>query len=127
MIRKLLFAVIPMVALAGAVRADDTFGLTDFGTDASFEVDALTAALVGDDLVDDAEVLAVSGSEATEDLDADAVGCYGYYRGFRRSYGFYNHYRCYRPVYRCYRPVYRNFCYNRCYTPCYSYYRHYCW
>lgn len=129
MIRKLMLAVIPMVALTGMVRADDTFGLADVASDTSFEFDALTAALTGDELVDDAEVLAVDGSEATEDLDAEAVGCYGYYRSFRRcysyGYGCYNHYRCYRPVYRCYRPVYR--VYNHCYTPIHTYYRHYCW
>ena len=69
MLRNLMLAVIPVVALSGVVRADEIDGLSDFGSASSFEVDALTAAFDDDMLVDDAEVAAVNGSTEAE-IDA---------------------------------------------------------
>jgi hypothetical protein len=117
MLRKLMLAVIPMACLAGVVRADDVDGLTgNFATTANFEVDALTAAINGDELVADNDVLAVSGSEATEDVDAEGVCFYGGW-----GYGHYGY--CGYRTFNYYRPfVHYHTYYTPVYAPVYSYY-----
>jgi hypothetical protein len=127
MLKNLMLAVIPMVALTGVVKAQEIDGLTgDFATESSFEIDALTAALTGDEVALDAEVMALDGSLDSEDLDAEGVGYYGCYRSFYRGYHGYSRFRTYGYGFRyCYRPVYR--AYHHCYTPVYAFHRGYGW
>lgn len=132
MLKRILFAVAPMMLVAGSVMADDSL----LSKVASMDLNntKLAAAEVAD--VDDfgqSDVDALLG-------DAEENGEEAIAASFRRigwGYGYRSSYRsCYRPSYRSY-----NYCHNynyypsfRCYTPvtysCYTpIYRSYwgCW
>lgn len=98
MLRTLLWAVVPVLALTGAVRAEDAVGANEFSDEASFEVDALTAAFS-----DDLDVAPAAGSVASEEIDAEAA-CYGFgYRSWRYGYAGWRGYRTWSSFRRPYR------------------------
>jgi hypothetical protein len=129
MLKRILFAVIPMVLAVGTVSADDNLlsKLADMNDNGTIE----SSLGVDESDFGKADVDALLGDDEASDDDAIAacfrrIG-YGYnYRPVRYSYGYnygYNYgYSCYRPVYRTYtyhhvyRPVYH------CYTPIYTSY-----
>ncbi len=125
MIKKMIFAVVPMMLLATVAMAEDSLlkGL-DLGDiqDAEISIDAASLDVDFDKLADN-----VDGDEAIEACFRSfgyGYGGYGY-GGYGYGYGGYG-YGCYRPCYNycynsyyCYRPVVY---YNTCYTPCYTSY-----
>lgn len=114
MLKRILFAVAPIVMFFGTVSADDDLlkSLAAMDTNSVVaSVDTTDAALEDEDDFGQADVDALLGDD---DKDEDAIAAcfrrigYGYgYRGYGcRSYGYGYSYRCYRPVYNyCYRPV----------------------
>ncbi|QDV65819.1 hypothetical protein [Crateriforma conspicua] len=115
MLKKILFAVAPMVLFAGNVMADDN--LLEMVAKLEASQDDAKVARADDDLLGQADVDALLGEEGGNDEEAIAA-CYRRYR----SYGHFG-YRSYG--YRYYTPVYRSYCYPvvRHYTPVtYSYY-----
>ena len=116
MLRRVLFAVIPMIGLSASVKADELTLAGDL--DPSSPDSALLAAAFDDDLSLDDDVEAVVGSqESDEEIDG---ACWFGRRFFRyRCYPRYRYYgwgnRCYRPYFTpCYQPVfcYPRYCYN---------------
>jgi hypothetical protein len=108
MLRKILFAMVPMALVLSVVSADDTLPDLNLAeiSDAAIEID--TASLDGldvDGLVTDA------GSEDSEDAIEACFRRFGYRRcgyGYGYGYGCYRPYYSYRycyPTYYCYRPV----------------------
>ncbi|TWT34341.1 hypothetical protein [Blastopirellula retiformator] len=124
MLKKVLFAIVPMFLFTVAVRADDAFSLNlDSIKDADVSIVEEGLDLDVDQLVADAG--SVSEDEAIEACFRGYRGHRGYgYRGYGyRSYGHgcyrnYHNYGCYRPYY-CHRPVYYAPVYH---TPCYTSY-----
>lgn len=123
MLKKILFAVVPMIFMASAVFAEDDV-LKDVANlkasaikDAEISIDDPTANLDVDGLAEKA------GTEKTDAIEAcfRRFG-YGGYGGYG---GYYNY--CYQPCYTysyyCYQPYYV------CYRPVYTYYTTYwgCW
>lgn len=106
MFKKLMFAVVPMLMLAGTTFADD---------DAALTIDASTIAVADANVVDtdlnvDVDQLA---ADAGKENSTDAIeAC------FRRcGYSNYGWGGCYNS---CYNSCYGH-CYNSCYQPYYSY------
>ena len=135
MLKRILFAVVPMVLFAGAASADDDLlsklaNMDDAKITATAAVD--NDATVDDDDLGQADVDKLMGDD---DKDEDAVAAcfrrvgygYGHSYGGYSSYGYgyssYN-YHCYTPTYRIYRPV--TYTYHvpvvRYYTPIYTSY-----
>lgn len=130
MLKRFLFAVAPMMLLAGSVMADDNL----LSTIANLDLDGQKLAAVDVDNADDlgqADVDALLGDDAGSGEEAIAacfrrIGYgYGYrsyghrhcYSSFYRSHSYYPSYHCYTPVtYHCYTPTYTY------YTPVYSSY-----
>ena len=130
MFKKFMFAMIPMVMLAGSAVGDDDL-LSKIG---SIDVDSIgnASAQVQEFDLGNVDVDGLLDGEGEESEDAIAacfrrVG-YGYGRSFGRSHYSYNNwyspcytshytYSYYRPLY-CYQPV----CYTPVYTPCYTSY-----
>ena len=112
MFKKLMFAVVPVMMMAGSAFADDN------AADADLTIDASTITVADANIVDtspdiDADQLA---ADAGQDTKVDAIeACfrrcgysnYGWGGGFRSCYGGYS--SCYSP------------CYSSCYQPYYSY------
>ena len=123
MIKKMIFAVVPMILLATVAMAEDSLlkGL-DLGDiqDADISIDAASLDVDFDKLADN-----VDGDEAIEACFRSFGYCgynYGCGYGYGYNYGCYNYNYCYRPCYTtyyCYRPVVY---YTPCYTPCYTSY-----
>ncbi len=129
MLKRIFFAVAPLMLIAGTVVADDNL----LSAVAKLDADKAPTAETMDDL-GQADVDALLGEDEDEQEEAIAacfrrIG-YGYGNrgyGFRR-YGF-RSYNCFSPVRHCYtsypsyyyRPVY-NSCYSSYYTPIYSNY-----
>ncbi|UUO09172.1 hypothetical protein M4951_12845 [Blastopirellula sp. J2-11] len=124
MLKKIMFAIVPVCLFTVALRADDSlsFDLSDI-KDADVSI-----VEEGFDL--DVDLLAAdAGSESDDQAMEASFRRFGYHsRGYRgyghrnygyRSYGYGYGYSCYRPYYSCYRPVYRA---PVCYTPCYTSY-----
>ncbi len=118
MLKKILFAVAPMVLVAGSVFADDTL-LTSIA-----KLEAPTSAQASADPADaygKADVDALLGDDEMGGEEAVAA-CFrriGYYRHgcYRRCYYGYRGWNrpCYRtyysyPAIQCYRPVYHRYC-----------------
>jgi hypothetical protein len=124
MLKRILFAVAPMMLLAGSVVADDSL----LSSIAKMDLKNGNNATMGDtdDLGQaDVDTLLGDGEENSEEAIAACFRRIGYgYRSFGcRSYYGYRSWRspCYRtyysyPALNCYRPVYRY------YTPIYSSY-----
>ena len=138
MLKRILFAVAPIVMIFGTVSADDDLlkSLATMDTDlvvASTDMPETNTELEDEDDFGQADVDALLGDD---DKDEDAVAaCFrriGYGYGYRygrsyRSYGYgYGYgYGCYRPTYsyRCYRPVTYSYCPPVTYhVPCYTSY-----
>ena len=126
MLRKILFAMVPMALVASFACADDDFGdlnLADIH-DAAIEID-----VAGLDGLDVDELSANAGGEESEDAVEACFRRFGYrsygygygyrYGGCYRSYYSYRHcypsYYCYRPVYHYVRPVVSYVSYWGCY------------
>jgi len=120
MLKRILFAVAPIVMIFGTVSADDDLlkSLASMDTNSIVAADTVDGALEDTDDFGQADVDALMGDD---DKDEDAVAAcfrrigYGYGRGYGhhygyRSYGYGYGHGCYRPSYSYYRP-------------CYSYYR----
>jgi hypothetical protein len=126
MLKRILFAVAPIVMFFGTVSADNDLlkSLASLDANSLVAVDTADAALEDEDDFGQADVDALLGDD---DKDEDAVAAcfrrvgYGYGRGYGhgyRSYGYRSYgYRSYGYGYGSYRPSYS------CYRPCYSYYR----
>ena len=132
MLKKFMFAMIPMIMLAGSAIGDDDLLSKIGGMDVN-SIGTASADVQEFDLGDvDVDGLLDEGEEG----DADAIAAcfrrvgYGYGRGYghrHRSYSYnYNWHRpCYTShySYNYYRPLY---CYQpvrySCYTPCYTSY-----
>ena len=113
MLKRILFAVAPLMLIAGTVVADDDL----LSSIATLEGDTTAAAAVEDsDPLGQADVDALMGDGDESDEEAIAA-C------FRRWGGYYGYRHFYRPFYRSYyRPFYHS--YNYCY-PTYYTYSHY--
>jgi hypothetical protein len=125
MLKRILFAVAPIVMIFGTVSADDDLlkSLATMDTDSIVAVDSADPAAEVQDDFGQNDVDALLGDD---DKDEDAVAAcfrrigygYGYRGGYRGysygSYGYGYNYNCYRPSYSygCYRPTY-----------CHSYYQ----
>ena len=127
MLKRFLFAVAPMMLVAGSVMADDSL----LSKVASMDLDENKIAAVDVDDLGQADVDALLGDDEADGEEAIAA-C------FRRNgwgYGYRSHYRsCYRPTYRSYNFCHSYFPRTYCYTPvsysCYTpVYRSYwgCW
>ncbi|TWT93936.1 hypothetical protein [Stieleria varia] len=130
MLKKILFAVVPMLMIAGTVSADNDLlnqlaSMNDNGITASAPADVDT-----DDKLGQADVDALLGDE---DNGEDAVAAcfrrvgYGYGRSYGHSYGYrsYGYSSCYSPCYSYYTPSYYSYSYCRptyYYTPVVTHY-----
>lgn len=119
MLKKMLFAVVPMLLLATVAHADDDLlaGL-DANSIQDADITIESASL-------DVDFESVADNTDSEDAVEACFRRFGY-----RGWG-YRSYSCYRPYYSCYRPYY-NVCYQTyyCYRPvfyqaCYPVYRSY--
>ncbi|TWT34344.1 hypothetical protein [Blastopirellula retiformator] len=117
MLKKVMFAIVPVFLFTVALRADDSLGI-DLANIQDADV-----SIVDEGFDVDVDKLAADAGAESEDQAIEACfRSFGYrsygYRGYGygyRSYGCYNY--CYRPYYSCYRPVYYSpVCYNPCYT-----------
>ena len=129
MFKKLMFAVVPVLMLAGITVADD----------AALTIDAATIADADVNIVDDAldidvdQLASDAGSEKkTDAIEACFRSCgysnHGWGGGYNSCYGSYygscySNYGCYQPYYSyssycCARPVYYT---SYCCQPTYSY------
>ncbi|WP_182868059.1 hypothetical protein [Stieleria mannarensis] len=114
MLKRILFAVAPLVMIFGTVSADDDLlqSLATLDSNLIVASDAPAEGVTEDlDAFGQADVDALLGED---DKDEDAVAAcfrrvgYGYgYSPSYRSYGYSYGYSYYRPTYRyhCYRPV----------------------
>ena len=108
MLKKVIFAMAPMVLMVSTLSADE-FNL-DLASinDAKIEIEDVNL----DNL--DVEQLASEAGEDSEDAIEACFRRFGY--GYRCGYGF-NYYRgcynyCYPTYYYCYRPVYHYYTYR---------------
>ena len=118
MLKKVLFALVPMVMLVGTVKADDS--LFNISLAEVTDADNMIEEVSLDGL--DVDQLASEAGESDEAIEAcfrrfgyRRHAGYGYgYNHYRYNYGHYNY--CYRPAYRsyyCYKPVvYTTYCYR---------------
>lgn len=110
MLKRIFFAVAPIVMIFGTVSADDDLlkSLASLDADTVVAAEATADVAADDDLLGQADLDALMGDE---EQDEDAVAaCFrriGYGYGYSRSYGYRYSYNYYRPAYsyRCYRPV----------------------
>lgn len=119
MLKRFLFAVAPMMLVAGSVMADDSL----LSRVASMNLDGtqLAAADVSDqDDLGQADVDALLGDD--DDSSGDAIAAC--FRRIGWGHGYRSHYRsCYRPSYRSYSYGHSYYPSLHCYTPVtYSYY-----
>ncbi len=117
MFKKLMFAVVPMMMIAGNVFADDNANDSDLMIDAS-TIAVADANIVEASLDVDVDQLAAdAGKEKkTDAIEACFHRCgysHGGWGGYSSCYSSYN--SCYSS---CYSPCYT---YNTCYQPYYSY------
>ena len=127
MLNRILFAVAPMMLVAGSVMADDSL----LSKVASMDLDGTKiAAAEVTDLDDfgqtDVDALLGDAEENGEEAIAASFRRFGWgggyrssyrscYRPFYRSYShcnnysFYPSYQRYTPIYSCYTPVYRSY------------------
>ena len=119
MFKKLLFAVVPMMMVAGSAFEDDNAGESDLTLDAT-TITVADASILDASLDNDVDQLA---AEAGKDKPVDAIeACFrrcgynnhGWGGGYHSRYGGYN--SCYGGYGSCYSP-----CYSSCYQPYYSY------
>lgn len=116
MLKRILFAVAPIVMVFGTVSADDDLLQSLAALDADTVVAADVATDVEATAADEFGQADVDALLGDDDQDEDAIAAcfrrvgygYGYSRGYR-SYGYgYSYYRpsySYSYGYRCYRPV----------------------
>ena len=125
MLKRFLFAMAPLMLVAGTVTADDEL----LSAVAMLDSDTVAEATVETDELGQADVDALMG-EGEESEDEAIAACfrrygygygwgnrgyyrsYSYYRPFYRSYGYgYSYPRyCYTPsYYSCYTPIYRSY------------------
>ncbi|MCC9607930.1 hypothetical protein LOC68_02620 [Blastopirellula sp. JC732] len=123
MLKKVLFAIVPVLLFTVALRADDSLGL-DLA-----KIQDADVSIVDEGFDVDVDKLAADAGAESEDKAIEACfRSFGYrsygYCGYS-SYGCYNYgcynynYGCYRPYFYTYRPVYYS---PVCYTPCYTSY-----
>ncbi|EAQ79190.1 hypothetical protein [Blastopirellula marina] len=124
MLKKVLFAIVPVFLFTVALRADDTLGLN------LSNIQDADVSIVDESFDIDVDQLASNAGAESEDEAVEACfrsfgyRSYGYrnYGGYGGGYGGHGYgygYNCYRPYYSCYRPVYYA---PVCYTPCYTSY-----
>jgi hypothetical protein len=136
MFKKFLFAVVPMVLVAGSAFAGDDLLAAIANLDGA--VDA-AAQVENADKLGQADVDALLGEDDNESGEEAVAACFR--RGFGHSYGSYGGYNSYcgyrsycapsysynycYPVQQCYTPVTYTYCapvsYS-CYSPCYTSY-----
>ena len=105
MLKKLIFAMLPLTLLASSVKADD-----DLTIDASTIVFA-SVEEVDLDLSIDVDALSASAGEDAAEVEVDAIeACFRRCGYGHRSYGY----------------GYANSCYNHCYNSCYNHCHSYC-
>ena len=128
MFKKLMFAVVPILMLAGTTVADDAALTIDAATIADADVNIMDAGLDVDQLAADA-----GSDRKTDAIEACFRHCgyssCGWGGGYNSCYGSYygscySNYGCYQPYYSytsycCARPVYYS---SYCCQPTYSYY-----
>ena len=120
MFKKLMFAVVPMMMVAGSAFADDNANDSDLTIDAS-TISVADANIVEASLDIDVDQLA---ADAGQDKKTDAIeACFrrcGYsncgWGGYSSCYGYSNYGSCYGGFSSYYSP-----CYTSCYQPYYSY------
>ncbi|MCC9607927.1 hypothetical protein LOC68_02635 [Blastopirellula sp. JC732] len=118
MLKKVLFAIVPVFLFTVALRADDALSLN------LSDIQDADVSIVEEGLNLDVDQLAADAGTQSEDEAIEA--CFRGYRSYGyRSYGYRSYgygcnygYRYYRPYY-CHRPVYYA---PVCYTPCYTSY-----
>ena len=124
MFKKLMFAVVPVLMLAGTTFADDAALTIDASTIADADVNIVDNALDID--VDQLAAEAGTGKK-TDAIEACFRHCgyssYGWGGGYNSCYSNYSSYGCYQPYYSytnycCARPVYYS---SYCCQPTYSY------
>lgn len=132
MLKRMFFAVAPLMLVASSVMADDSLLLKVASMDLDGASDA-SAAVADADELGQADVDALLGDDEGSGEEAIAA-CFrriGYGYGYRsygyRSYGyrsFYRPYNCYRTYSHCYRPVTYSYCapVYHSYTPIYRSY-----
>jgi hypothetical protein len=112
MFKKLMFAVMPMMMVAGSAVADDN--ATDLTIDASM-ITVADANIVEFGIDVDVDQLTV---DAGQDKKVDAIEACFRQCGYS-NYGWGGHHSCYGSYQSCYGG------YNSCYTPCYQPYYSY--
>ncbi|PQO44233.1 hypothetical protein [Blastopirellula marina] len=118
MLKKVLFAIVPVFLFTVALRADDALNLN------LNDIQDADVSIVEEGLDLDVDQLAADAGSESEDQAIEACfrrfgyRSYGYRSYGYRSCGYGYGYSCYRPYY-CYRPVYYA---PVCYTPCYTNY-----
>ena len=128
MLKKILFAVAPMMLMASSVMADDDLLSKVASMDLSGASNASVAAVASSDDLGQADVDALMGDTEQSGEEAVAASFRRFGHGYRsyghryhygyRNYGWGNHYSYYRPyrhhyytpvVYSCYTPVYSSY------------------
>ena len=116
MLKKIVFAVLPMTLFAVSGKADDGLSI-----DAS-TIQDVNASLVENEIDIDSDALSKEVESAGVDEEEALEACFRRF-GYRRfGWGFG---QCYRPYYRTcftYRPYYHCAPVYRCMTPIYRYY-----
>ncbi|MCA9222479.1 MAG: hypothetical protein KDA71_19265 [Planctomycetales bacterium] len=120
MLKKLVFAVVPMLLIATSVMAEDDL----FGQVAKLDASSIQDAQIAieDASLDGLDVDALA-SNAGENSDQAIEACFrrfGYrHCGWGYNYGY--SYNCYSPCYTYYQPLYcyRPVTYVQTYSPCY--------
>ncbi|PQO44397.1 hypothetical protein [Blastopirellula marina] len=120
MLKKVLFAIVPVFLFTVALRADDSLGIN------LSDIQDADVSIVDESFDIDVDKLASDAGAESEDQAIEACfRSFGY-----RSYGYCNYgynygcyggygYNCYRPYFYTYRPVYYS---PVCYAPCYTSY-----
>lgn len=123
MFKKLLFAVVPVLMLAGTTVADDAALTIDAATIADADVNIVDAALD----IDVDQLAADAGSaKSTDAIEACFRSCGYSHHGWGGGYNSCYNYGCYQPFYSytsycCVRPVYyTSYCCQPTYTYSYS-------
>ncbi len=109
MLKRMLFAMLPLTLLLTSVKADDAELTIDVASIADADVEVLDTNFD----VDVDQLTADAGSDKSADAVEACFRSCGYYGG---GYG------CRSYNYGSWNSCYSNYgCYNSCYSPCYSY------
>lgn len=109
MLKRILFAIVPLTMLAAGVRADDTDLTIDQAsiTDAAAEITEASVEVDVDQLASDAG----TAGKAADAIEACFRSC-GYYGGYSNWNCGYSNWNCGYTSY-CYQPCYSTFYYTR--------------